>query len=310
MRGKILLAGLVLTLSGSMAMAQEQAQAQVQVQDQSQGEDQAQGRVPIDNDLYCSGLVTSQSVPRDAYVISGEDSGYQITFDQGDYVYIDRGTSQGVKVGDEFFVVRPEVDPIDYQWTKWQYQILHKMGTMWDDEGRVKVVVAEPNTSIAQVMHTCSLIQRGDYLLPFAERIPPPLKSEDNFDRFAAPSGKAKAMIIVGKGFRQELGTNDIAYVNLGNSQGVRVGDYFRVFRYTGTDHDTVYQTPRFAFDVEGEWGHTFGFGSAPRKWDWSNTPREVLGEGIVLRTGPNSSTVLLTFTLREVFAGDYVEIE
>jgi hypothetical protein len=293
MRGKLVIAGLVLTLSASAAAAQEE-----------------QAAVPIGNDLYCSGLVTTENIPRGSYVITGEGSNYKITFDQGDYVYIDRGSSQGVKVGDEFSVVRPEVDPIDVQWTKWQYQILRKMGTVWADEGRVKVVVVEPNTSIAQVSDSCSYLQRGDIILPFAERTPPPLKSEANFDRFAPPSGKAQAMIIEGKNFQQELGTNDILYVNLGTNQGVRVGDYFRVFRYTGTQHELVYQTPRFAFDVEGEWGPTFGFGSAPSKWDWKNTPREVLGEGIVLRTGPNSSTVLLTLTLREVYTGDYVEIE
>ena len=40
------------------------------------------------------------------------------------------------------------------------------------------------------------------------------------------------------------MGTNDIIYVNLGSEQGVRVGDYFRIFRYTGTQHETAYQTP------------------------------------------------------------------
>jgi len=35
-----------------------------------------------------------------------------------------------------------------------------------------------------------------------------------------------------------------------------------------------------------------------------------VLGEGIVLRLGPNSSTVMLTTVRMEIFAGDYVEVE
>lgn len=293
MRGKMIFAGLIVALSGSLAFAQEQ-----------------QAPVPIDNDLYCSGIVTTESIPHDAYVITGEGSDHNIVFVQGEYVYIDRGSDQGVKVGDEFSVVRPLVDTVQVQWDKWQYSILHKMGTVWQDEGRVKVAVVERNTSIAQISNSCNYIQRGDIILPFAERTPPPLKSEANFDQFAAPSGKDKAMIVVGKNFQQELGTNDIAYVNLGNHQGVRVGDYFRVFRYTGTQHETVVQEPRFAFDVQGDWGPTYGFGAAPKKWNWTNTPREVLGEGIVLRTSPNASTVLLTFTLKTIYAGDYVEIE
>jgi hypothetical protein len=292
MRGKIVFAGLLLALSGSVAVAQEQTP------------------VAIDNDLYCSGTITTESVPRGTYLITGESSSYKITFDEGDYVYIDRGADQGVKVGDEFSVIRPVVDPIDVEWTKWQNAILHKMGTMWEDEGRVKVVVVHSKTSVAQIDSACNAMQRGDIVVPFEQRTSPPLKSEANFDRFAPPSGKAKAMIIVGKKFQEQLGTMDIAYVNLGQNQGVRAGDYFRVFRYAGTEHETAYETPRFAFDVNGDLGPTFGFGAAPKKWDWSNTPREVIGEAIVLRTGPNSSTVLLTFTLREVYAGDYVEIE
>ena len=57
------------------------------------------------------------------------------------------------------------------------------------------------------------------------------------------------AMVISGKQFAND-GTNDIIYVNLGNAQGVKVGDYFRIFRYQGTEHETAYLTPRFAFEL------------------------------------------------------------
>jgi hypothetical protein len=297
MRGKIAFIGLLLAFSAGAALAQNEAESEAPV--------------AIENDLYCSGLVTTEHIPHSSYVISGEDSTYAITFDYGDYVYLNRGSNQGTKVGDEFSVVRPGVDPLrDVQWSKWQYSILRKMGTVWQDEGRVKVVVVQKNTSIAQVTHACNFLQRGDIILPFAERKAPPLKSEANFDQFAPYSGKAKAMVIEGKNFQQELGTFDVVYVNLGVNQGVHVGDYFRVFRYTGTQHEWVYQTYRFPFDIEGQWGPTFGLGSVPSKWDWKNTPREILGEGVVVRTAPNASVVLLTFTLRDVYTGDYVEIE
>lgn len=298
MRGKLVLAGLTLALSGMAVMAQEPATP-------PEGT-----RVPIENDLYCSGLVTTENVPRSGYVISGDEANYQITFEQGNYVYINRGSQHGVRPGDEFLVIRPVVDPIGYEWTKWQYAILRKMGTVWEDEGRVKVVVAEEKTSIAQVVRECNSVQRGDIIVPFAERFTPTLKSGANFDRFAPFSGKAKAMVIEGKRFEQAAGTNDVVYVNLGHNQGVSVGEYFRVYRYTGMQHETAYNTPRADFDIEGQWGPTFGLGASPTKWDWSNTPRQIIGEGVVLRTSPNASTVLLTFTLREVYPGDYVEIE
>ncbi|MGA7855908.1 MAG: hypothetical protein WCA15_21495 [Candidatus Acidiferrales bacterium] len=294
MRGKIVLAGLILSLTGMATSAQSAPAA------------------PTQADLYCTGTITNESIPRDGYVITGEGSNYRITFDEGDYVYLNKGAAQGVKVGDEFSVVRSVEDPTEIDWSKWQSQIIRKLGTWWEDEGRVRVVVAQPNTSVAQVENSCSYVQRGDIILPFKERLAPPLKSEANFDRFAPFSGKATAMVMIGRAFQVQMGTNDIFFVNLGSEQGVRVGDYFRIFRYTGTQHELSYQTNRFAFDAdkESKVGRVYGFGSVPTKYTWDNTPREVIGEGIVLRTGSNSATVLTTFSLREFYVGDYVELE
>lgn len=298
MRGKIVLAGLILGISGIAASAQAVAPP-----------------VPRPSDIYCSGLITSESVPHDTIVITGEESNYKILFNGGDYVYINKGAGQGVKVGDEFSVVRPiPKDFYGIEWTKWQWAIMKKMGTVWEDEGRVKVLIARPDVSIGQVENACDNVQRGDILLPFTERPVPPLKSEANFDRFVPANGKSLAMVITGKKFQQQVGNNDIIYVNLGATQGVKVGDYFRIFRYQGTQHETDYQTPRYAFDMEqGDAVKDvgiYGFGAVSKKYTWENVPRENIGEGIVLRTGPNSSTVLITFTLREVFPGDYVEVE
>jgi len=299
MRGKTILAGLVVVLAAAVASAQ----------------DAPAPAIPSPNDLYCSGTVTTESVPRDAYIITGEESNYRLLFNEGDTVYINRGAKQGVKAGDVFSVVRNVTgDPYGIDWTKWQSAILKKMGSVWADEGRVRVILVREDTSIGTIEHACDILQRGDILLPFAERPAPPLKSEDGFDRYAPANGKPLAMVIIGKDFQAQVGREDIVYVNLGNAQGVKVGDYFRIFRYTGTQHETVFQDPRYAFDQEAQLHVAFfpiyGFGSVPKKYDWSNTPREDVGEGIVLRTGPNSSTVLITFSLREIYPGDYIEVE
>jgi hypothetical protein len=292
MRGKIVLAGLILALCGVMASAQTPATP------------------PYPNDVYCSGLVTTEAVPRDTYVVSGGESNTNIVFTVHDYVFINKGSSQGVKVGDEFSVIRPVEDTVKIDWTKWQSSILRKMGTVWEDEGRLVVVDARPEVSVAQIERGCGYMQRADIVLPFVERPEPPLKPSVSPDRFAPANGKPLAMVISSQKFLPQVGKNDIIYVNLGNSGGVKVGDYFRIFRYTGTQNEMAFQIPRFAFDVEGELGPTYGYGGVSKKYNWSNVPREVLGEGIVLRAGPNSSTVLITESARAVYAGDYVEVE
>src|SRR5260370_6424262 len=106
------------------------------------------GSVPSESDVYCSGLATTQPVPNDTYLISGENSRYKNAFQQGDYVYINRGAEQGVKVGDEFEVIRPEHDPLENKWFKWQETLTHAMGTMYADIAQERVIRVQAKTSI------------------------------------------------------------------------------------------------------------------------------------------------------------------
>jgi hypothetical protein len=53
-----------------------------------------------------------------------------------------------------------------------------------------------------------------------------------------------------------------------------------------------------------------YGFGSTPQAYKWNDLPRDVRGEGIVINVGPNSSTILITYSRSELWAGDYAEIE
>ncbi|HEV2299561.1 MAG TPA: hypothetical protein VGR72_13730 [Candidatus Acidoferrales bacterium] len=254
-------------------------------------------------DVYCSGIVTTQHVPTSTQIITGEEYNSKLSFDEGDYIYINKGSSKGVKPGDEFSVVRSEDENTRMPWFSMEDDLLHSMGQTWADIGRIKVLMVDKNVSTAQVVDSCDFMLRGDVLVPFAERQVPQLKSVKDFDRFAPPSGKPKAMVVAGKAFQMQSGSYDVVYVNLGSAKGVKVGDYFRIFRYIGNRHDTVFQLPDIATSV-------YGFGSAPGGYGWNNLPREIIGEGIVLRTSPKASTVLITYSLREIFEGDYCEIE
>jgi len=264
---------------------------------------QAARNTPTQAELYCSGVVTDQRVPNDSYVISGENSRYKTTFSPGDYVYINRGAEHGVKVGDEFEVVRPISDMMAATvWFKYQTTLNHAMGTTYADIGRLRVVHVDAKTSTTEMDLSCDPMQRGDIVRPFAAR-PAPQFHDVKLDPFAAPSGKKTAMVVTSKDYSVLTGSGRIVYVNLGSAQGVRVGDYFRAFRYQGTHIETAYQVQDMAYKA-------FGYGSTPVAYEWNNLPRQVLGEGIVLRTGTNSSTVLLTTAREEIYVGDYVEVE
>jgi hypothetical protein len=280
-----------LSLGAGLLMAASLAQAQ------------AKPTAPTEADMYCSGVVTNQPVPTSTYVISGENSEYKTTFDPGDPVYINRGAGQGVKVGDEFEVVRPVTQGwYDVLWFKYQASLSHAMGTTFMDVGRLRVIHVDAKVSIAYVALGCDLMQRGDIVLPFVARSVPQFH-DVKLDPFAAPSGKKTAMVVNTRQFGTLAGEGSIVYINLGSGQGVQVGDYFRIFRYQGTHIETMYQFEDTAY-------RAYGFGSTPVIYHWDNLPRQIVGEGIVLRTGPNSSTVLLTTVRQEVYVGYYAELE
>ena len=253
--------------------------------------------------VNCSGFVSDTKLSNSIHLISGEQSDQKITFTAGDYVYINQGQDQGVRVGDRFSVIRPGVDPTQAPWFKWQDKLLKAMGTLYDDEGQIRVINVQPKTSIAQVIFSCGFMQRGDILQSYKERPAPPFKEVAPFDHFAPASGKPVAMVVVGKDFAQSYGRNHVVYVNLGSDKGVKVGDYFRIFRYQGNLAESAPPT-------KGDQYMLFGFGATPTRYEWKDLPRELVGEGLVLNVNRYSSTMVITFSSISVFAGDYVELE
>ena len=291
MRARLAALSLVIFLSAAVSSAQNAQQAPP---------------APAQADfttVNCSGFVTDQKVPDGIRLISGEQSNYKITFGRGDRVFINRGQDKGVRVGDRFSVVRPHQDSNAVQWFKWQTKLMKAMGTAYSDTGQVRVINVQPKVSVAEVTFSCGYMVRGDILQPYQDRPAPPFKDPAPFDHFAPVSGKPVAMVVTGTDFTQLFGRNHAIYVNLGTKQGVKVGDYFRVFRYQGSMSETVPQTKGYQYTM-------YGFGTAPARYEWNDLPREVLGEGIVFNVSNNSSTVMITYSTMEIRAGDYVEIE
>jgi hypothetical protein len=253
--------------------------------------------------VYCSGFVSDQRVPDAARLVSGEQSNIKIMFGRGDYVIINRGQDKGVRVGDRYSVVRPESDSLQVNWFKWQSKLMKAMGIHYVDAGQLRIINVQAKTAVAEVSLSCDYMLRGDIILPFQERPEPTFKDPSAFDHFAPISGKPVAMIVQSKDYQQSAGQGNTFYVNLGTERGVKVGDYFRIFRYQGTLAELSPQTKGFQ-------DRLYGFGSSPGRYNWNDLPREVLGEGLVINVSRNSSTVFVTYSSADIYTGDYIEIE
>jgi hypothetical protein len=289
---RVIAAGTVLGifLAGASAWTQDTPQAVVSTAS------------PGYSSIYCSNFVSDRGKD-DAYVISGEESSAKLVFALRDLVFINKGSSQGVRLGDRYSVFRPEVDPLDVQWFKWQAKLRKAMGTFYQDIGQLKVVNVQPNVSTAEVIFACDYLQRGDFISPLQERPSPPFKPASAFDIFAPVSGKSVGMLVYGKEFTQLYGKLSTVYVNLGTNQGVHVGDYLRIFRYQGSHAELAPNFDKFQYAM-------YGFGSTPVRYNWNDLPRDVVGEGIVLNVGANSATIMVTVARMDIYAGDYVEVE
>jgi len=257
-------------------------------------------------DVYCSGFVSSSSLPASLRIVMAEDAVGRVTYSQNDYIYLSQGQNGGLSVGTRYLVVRPVNDPNPVEAFKRQNAILKAIGRLYLDLGWVQVTGVHPTTATALVGEACDALQAGDVLIPFENRPIPEFKPSASFDRFAPMQSRGDATLVVGKEFGATFGEGDVVYINLGTNAGVKPGDYFRVYRYAS---GTIYE----GFKKMGQ-GQLRRYRGVPPGYEIpkmrKDLPREVLGEAFVVRTDTNSSTAVVTLSLGEMHAGDFAELE
>ena len=257
-------------------------------------------------DVYCSGFVASSPLPANLRIVMAEDAVGGVMYSQYDYIYLSQGRNGGVSLGQRYQVVRPVNDPNPVQAFDRQQPIFKAIGQLYMDLGWVEVTGVHETTATALVQEACEGLNAGDVLIPFENRPVPEYKPSVTFDRFAPMQSRGDATLMMGKDFGSAFGQGDVVYINLGTSQGVKAGDYFRVYRYAS---GTIYEGYRKAGQGQSRHlrGMPYGYEIPIMRKD---LPREVLGEAFVVRVDGNASTALVTLSLGEMHAGDFVELE
>lgn len=239
-------------------------------------------------DMDCSGFIAGSKLPENVYVLDGEDNIFREPlkqFSPGDRVYLRYGGGTNVAEGTEYALVRPGREIFETAiWYNGQGGSLRSLGKPYEDVGRVKITRVTPVGAIAEVTFACGPVYPGDLAVPFKPRPIPEYTPTQDFDRFALPNGKKLGAITAARDNVGVLGTGSIAYVNLGETDGVRPGQKFRIFRMMRDR-------------IEGL--HAI-----------SAMPRESVGELVILSTQPKSSVGLVVNGLREIFLGDGIELE
>jgi hypothetical protein len=179
---------------------------------------------PLERAAACALPPTVGDPPENApRVIGSQDTTKRRLLGSRDLLVIDVGTSNGLQLGQQFYVRRPS---------------RFRMGTDGRTRaastlGWIRVVAVNESTGIASVDQACGGIIAGDYLEPFVAPVLPP--DADRDDRTGEPDFTALARIIIGNEDRLSAGAGDFMLIDRGTEQGVTPGVRFAIYRDVGT---------------------------------------------------------------------------
>jgi hypothetical protein len=279
------------------------------------------------SEFACGGFIEQTSQAAAGQIIGAEQEAERNVFAEGDMVFVDAGAQAGVRVGQEFTVVRPRG-----QFNSKFSRKAGSLGVYTQEVGRLRVVRVRDRVSVAEVWVACSDLLVGDLLRPAQERPTPQARAETALDRFAEPTGKQTGRLVLARDGREMVSRDDVVFVDLGAEDGVKVGDYLTIFRPEG--HGTLVkhrdeQAANARRGFESEEFHSGGFSNQSQRVkdvDGSKygetvktpavrrarptVPRKVVGELVVLRVEGRTATAVVTRVAQEIHTGDAVEVQ
>jgi len=271
-------------------------------------------QTPTNADLYCAGFISKQLMPNANFVAGGLQTPNTTKFVNGDMVYL---SGSGYQAGQQYTILRELRDPNKYELFDGQHNLIKAMGQPYAELARVKVIDTRSKTAVAQIEFSCDPVNPGDIAVPFAEKPAVSFHSSVRFDRFAPSNGKLSGRIAMAKDFDAELGTGAKIYLNVGASQGVKVGDYFRAVRpYESDLKDPVDSLSFKASTAEDTQKELPSIEPKPMTRTKgavihvADLPRRALGEVVILSTTATTSTGMVVFALEDMHVGDNVEMD
>ncbi len=214
------------------------------------------------------GFIAGESFKPVGFVLAGQHN--RRMFAEDDVVYTDIGLAQGGKVGDRFSVFKKHA-AISHPITN---QIL---GFRFIPLGALQLTEMADKSSKAVIKETSLEIEPGALLLPYSNK-----KKEV---ALKAPEKDLVGYIVETKSGIQAIATGDVAYIDLGEEDGVKPGNMLYVVRKVKVDIDYFSKTD---YDL----------------------PVDVLGAMVVVDTAKRTSTVLVIKSIDSIYKGDRLEMK
>jgi hypothetical protein len=283
----------------------------------------------LESELSCAGYIEHEPNYNGFEVVGAEQEQEKTAFSTGEIVFINAGAQQGVKVGQEFQVVRPR--------GRFTTKLTRKsgwLGVYTQEISRLRVTVVKDRMSVAQITNGCDQILLGDLLRDVPNRIAPDSFETADIDRFADPTGKQNGRIVLARDAREMISRHQIVYIDLGTEDNLKEGDRLTVYRPTGKGNISRYKdeevaaAANYGFESEVFRGGRFSIQSQrvenPTRGDIHGPvktspkvkarrppmPRKIVGEIVVLNVQARTATAIITRVAQEIHTGDFVEVK
>lgn len=256
--------------------------------------------------VRCSGFI-SDPIPTNIEVFDGSDNDLFEVFQQftpGHYVYLRSRNGEAMRVGDKYNLLRRDTPPrgqVAWMPDYLQRQIeppqslysrqrskIRALGQPYVNTGTVQVIHVAPQGAVAKVVDVCGTIHIGDFAVPYQPVSVPSYTANPDFRRFDEPNGKLEGDIVAANNAVNYLALGDVCYLDIGQNKNVQTGQVYRAYA-------------KFRDHIVEGWE-----GIHPRP----ETPREYLGEVLILSVQHQSSVGLVVRLVREMAVGDGVELE
>jgi hypothetical protein len=181
-----------------------------------------------ESDLNCSFYMHEEGkLLPDIRIIGGERQNEKSHFEDGDLIYLNKGTADGLEMGQLFLTVglRAKVE---------------KIGTVMERHGRARIVRLDDRMASARVEKGCGRILVGDFLIPFEEE-QGEIGKDLGYGDMDPNASKHGYVIYIENDFHIS-GSGQWALINMGRQHCVQIGDQLNIF------HRAAPNLPREAF--------------------------------------------------------------
>ena len=250
------------------------------------------------SDLMCSGYILPKQWRSETFIYAAEEE-HKEAQAAGDVLYMNKGLEDGVKAGDRFYVVHQE-EKVKHPVTG------KKVGYYVRKMAVAQVMVVQANTATIEIVDGCGDVHIGYDLIAYSE-LTSPRRRDTGLERYGVEdNGNVSGHVVYLGAEKQAVGEGDIVYLDLGQADGVDVGDYLMVYR-----DEVTYEKPNEAGLARIRWKHKSSIAALDvRKLHrGEEIPRKMLGEVIILAMNDDTATAKVMYSWREIYPGDQIQL-